>query len=87
MFLLLLICGTTYGLKRQEVSASHFFKTILIAEIPIEKLIPGLEKRQLYYNTTSPSILYEFFKKMLTKFDQNYWQAHCGHDAYLYLLF
>ena len=60
---------------------------VTIVEIPIEKKVAGLEKRQLYYNTTSPSILYDFFKKVLTQFDRDYWSTHCGKDAYLYLLF
>lgn len=47
----------------------------------------GLEKRQLFYSTTSPSILLEFFKQVVAKFDRNYWITHCGIDAYLYLLF
>jgi hypothetical protein len=46
-----------------------------------------LEKRQLYYSTTSPSILVEFFKNAITKFDREYWSTHCGQDAYLYLCF
>ncbi|CDW80986.1 transmembrane protein 63c [Stylonychia lemnae] len=52
-----------------------------------EKNVAGLDKRQLFYTTRSPSILYEFFKKMLSKFDRGYWSAQCGQDAYLYLLF
>jgi hypothetical protein len=51
---------------------------INIVEIPIEKKVAGLEKRQLFYSTTSPSILFEFFKNALTKFDREYWSTHCG---------
>lgn len=47
----------------------------------------GLDKRQLFYNTRSVSILYDFFKKMLTTFSRDYWASQCGQDAYLYLLF
>ena len=46
----------------------------------------GLEKKHLYYTTTSPSILYDFFKRVMVKFDRDYWVTHCGQDAYLYLL-
>ena len=60
---------------------------IFIVEIPIEKNVTGLEKRQLFYTTRSPAILYEFFHKMVSKFDRNYWATQCGQDAYLYLLF
>lgn len=38
---------------------------IFVVEIPIERVIAGLEKKQLYYSTTSPSILFEFFKTVL----------------------
>ena len=60
---------------------------MLLVEIPIEKNVAGLDKRQLFYTTRSPPILYEFFHKMLARFDRGYWSAQCGQDAYLYLLF
>jgi hypothetical protein len=56
-------------------------------EIPIEKNVAGLDKRQLFYTTRSPSILFDFFKNMLSKFSREYWSSQCGQDAYLYLLF
>lgn len=56
----------------------HLWVKKLGVEIPIEKKVAGLEKRLLYYNTTSPSILYDFFKQVLTKFDREYWTTHCG---------
>jgi len=56
-------------------------------EIPIDKKIEGLQRKTLYYSTTSPSILTEFFKRIIGKFDKEYWVENCGTDAYLYLLF
>jgi hypothetical protein len=55
-------------------------------EIPIEKKVDGLERRHLYYSTTSPAILTEFFQRIIGKFDKSYWTENCGPDAYLYLL-
>lgn len=55
-------------------------------EIPIEKKINGLERKHLYYSTTSPSILTEFFQRIISRFDRSYWIENCGVDAYLYLL-
>jgi len=49
--------------------------------------VAGLDKRQLFYTTRSPSILYEFFRNMLSRFSREYWSSQCGQDAYLYLLF
>ena len=55
-------------------------------EIPIDKKIEGVNRKQLYYSTTSPGILTEFFRRIIGKFDKEYWVENCGTDAYLYLM-
>jgi hypothetical protein len=67
-----------------EVSIS---RVTCLVEIPIEKNVAGLDRRHLFYTSRSPGILFEFFNKMLSNFNRDYWTTQCGQDAYLYLLF
>ena len=57
-------------------------------EIPIDRdfKIASLNQRHLYYKTRTFSILADFFKNILLKFDCLYFSLHTGLDGYLYLL-
>ena len=85
--LALVVTATTLIVLLSALVWAKVWVKKLGVEIPIDKKVEGLQRKTLYYSTTSTSILTEFFRRIIGKFDKDYWVENCGTDAYLYLMF